>query len=276
MKKLLLCMSLVLAGSLASGCTLYFGPEDGDDDRYYSYCDQSGCWTCDSETGECWQDGGGWGCYSNSDCAAGCWCDTNSGTCVETGFCSYNEECPDGYVCDDRQSCVPEQPQACWEAGCPWGYYCDGWSGECIPSTTCNSDAECGTGYACLDGTCTPVGCTDDTQCAAGCYCDEASGGCVESGYCSADGDCPSGQTCDEARGTCIPSDDPPPPPPPPGCTEVFDEMTCLGRAECDAVYTGLNCTNPNNGQACQSGDSGCVCEDFVFAACIDAVAPAN
>ncbi len=262
MKKLLLCMGLLLAIG-ASGCTLYFG-EDDDDGQYYSYCDQTGCWTCDSYSGECWQDGGGWGCSTNADCAAGCWCDTSSGSCIETGFCSFNEDCPQGYVCDDRQSCVPDGSQSCWETGCAWGSYCDSWSGECVPSTTCNADADCGTGYACFGGTCTPTGCIDDTQCAAGCYCDEASGGCVESNYCSSDLDCPSGQECDEARGTCIPDETPDPV----TCVEVFDEATCLGRADCGAVYTGLNCTKPD-GSACQSGDSGCTCEDFVFAACV-------
>src|SRR5690349_6396240 len=107
MKKLLPLMGLLTALAVfSSGCTLYCGPEDEDDD-YYSYCDSSGCYTCNSETGECWSDGGGTACYSDYDCAAGCYCDVSSGSCVETGFCSFDSDCPDGYTCDERASCVP-------------------------------------------------------------------------------------------------------------------------------------------------------------------------
>jgi Cys-rich repeat protein len=273
MKKLFTAVGLVLAVALASGCTLYFGPDD-DDDRYYSYCDETGCWTCDSYTGECWSDGGPNGCYSDYDCAAGCYCDEASGVCIENGFCSYDTDCPEGFVCDDRASCVPDGSQSCWETGCPWGQYCDSWSGECVPSTTCDTAADCGPGYDCIGGTCTPVGCTTDDQCAAGCYCDEATGGCVESGYCSTDAECPEGQTCDEARSTCIPDETPPPPPPPPACEDLTDEQACLDREDCIPTYTGINCTNPD-GTTCESGDSGCTCESFQFAACVSADAPA-
>lgn len=270
MKKPFSTLGLVMALALVSGCTLYFGPDD-DDDRYYSYCDETGCYTCDNETGQCWSDGGGWGCYSDYDCAAGCYCDENSGTCVEAGFCSDNGECPEGYYCDDRASCVPDGSQSCWETGCAWGYYCDQWSGECVPSTTCQTAEECGPGYDCVNGTCTPVGCTSDDQCAAGCYCDEQSGGCVESGYCTQDADCAGlNQVCDEDRGTCVPVDETPPPL---TCEDLTDEAACIARDDCIPTYTGINCTN-QDGSACESGDTGCTCESFVFAACVTAAAP--
>ena len=233
MRKLLSALGLMMA-FVATGCTLYFGPDD-DDDRYYSYCDQSGCWTCDSVTGDCWQDGGGWGCTSDWDCAAGCYCDESSGGCVETGFCNSDADCGPGYTCDDRQSCVPEGGDECWYYGCSWGEYC-GPNGDCVPSTTCHTATDCDPGYDCISGTCTPTGCVDDSWCAAGCYCDEESGGCVETGYCTADTDCLAGQICDTDRSTCIPDDSPP------TCPEL-GETDCLNRDDCLTTSTGINCT---------------------------------
>jgi Cys-rich repeat protein len=264
MKKLMLPTLGLMLALFASACTLYFGPDD-DDDQYYSYCDSTGCWTCDSYSGECWSDGGTLGCYSDYDCASGCYCDEDYGTCVETGFCSYDEDCGAGYSCDDRGSCVPDDTTtSCWDTGCPWGYYCDSWGGGCIPSTTCNVDSDCGTGYGCINGTCTPLGCTSDASCAAGCYCDESTGGCVESGYCSADSQCPSGQECDETRSTCVPDTTPP------TCEELTTEAACDADPTCIPIYTGNNCTDPA-GNACTSGSMNCTCETFSYATCITA-----
>jgi hypothetical protein len=271
MKKLLTCMGLVMALALfSSGCAIYFGPEEDDNDTY-SYCDSTGCYTCvtyDDGSQECWSDGGGTACYSDYDCAAGCYCDPTTASCIETGFCSTDADCAEGYGCDDRGSCTPGGT-SCWETGCEAGSYCDQWSGVCTPSTTCNTDQDCGVGWWCNAGTCNPLGCTDDDQCAAGCYCDPTTGGCVETSYCSSDAECPAGEECDESRSTCIPSDDPPPPPPPPpACDTLTDEASCVARADCEPVYGGVNCTpqcsvDPN--------DPLCSCESYYFAACIGA-----
>lgn len=267
MKKLLACIGLVMAVAAASGCTFYFGPED-DDDRYYSYCDDTGCYTCDSATGECWSDGGGggYGCYSDDDCAAGCYCDSYSGECIETGFCSYDEECGDGYVCDDRASCVPDgtDPTYCWDTGCSLGSYCDSWTGQCVPSVTCDGNDDCDTGYFCNGGTCTPSYCTDDSECAAGCYCEPASG-CVETGFCSNDAECPAdGDTCDETRSTCIPGEDPAV-----TCVELStDETGCVDRDDCLAIY-GTECYDPG-GNSCEEGTTNCTCGPFTFIRCQD------
>jgi hypothetical protein len=260
MKKLLTCIGIVMAVS-ASGCVFYFGP-DHHDDRYYWYCDETGCWSCDSYTGECWEDGGSSGCQRDADCAAGCYCQESNGVCIETGFCSVNEDCADGFVCDDRASCVPENDGACWETGCPWGYYCDAWTGDCVPTTTCEDTRDCGPGYMCVEGACVPVGCTDDDQCAAGCYCDEDTGACVETSYCDGDADCGDGLTCDEDRSTCIPGEDPVP-----ACDTLTAEAACLARDDCNPIYAGVNCTpectvDPNSPE--------CRCEYYYFALCTD------
>ena len=264
MKKLLTCLGLVMVLA-ASGCTLYFGDSDDDGDTY-NYCDDSGqCWTCDSYTGQCWPDGGGTGCYADSGCASGCYCDEASGSCIETGFCSTAADCPDGYICDGRASCVPGNEQ-CWYSGCDAGSYCDQWTGECTVSTTCGTDADCGAGWWCNGGTCNPLGCTSDTQCAGGCYCDPTTGNCNETSYCSIDADCPSGQTCDETRSTCIPDDaPPPPPPPPPACDTLTDEASCIARSDCHEILGGVNCTPEC---ATDPNSAACHCDSYYFAAC--------
>lgn len=317
MKKLLACWAL-LALSL-TGCTLYLGDDDDDDDYY---CDSTGCYYCDDYG--CYPDGPYYGCQSNYECAAGCYCDTSTGygTCVEQGFCSSNYDCPEGFVCDDRSSCIPgnSNPGYCvYDYECGPGAYCDELTGTCQPGLTCDQVA-CPSGYYCDDrAVCQPLGCVDDAACAPGCYCDETTGACVETAYCAADEECGEGYYCDEERGTCMPGVDPDRgscnapitcdmaeptcpegstplikdgcytgeceviadcdvPPPVPACSELTDEESCTARVDdCDPVYTGVNCTdpNPNDGLDCTDAGANCTCEYFVFAACTDLLAPA-
>jgi hypothetical protein len=53
--------------------------------------------------------------------------------------------------------------------------------------------------------------------------------------------------------------------------SEGTDEGDCLARNDCSAVYVGINCTNPNNGQSCIPGSGGgpCTCTDFRFDECL-------
>ncbi|MCE9580666.1 MAG: hypothetical protein K8W52_46525 [Deltaproteobacteria bacterium] len=243
------------------------------------------------------------GCYCDTNPA-----DYSYGTCVETGFCTDSSQCPTGSHCDGRQSCVPDNQQtACYaDTDCAAGSYCDEATGACLPSTTCTAAGQCPTGSTCDSrGTCVPVECTDNTQCGVGCYCDTTNGTCVETGYCTTDADCATGSYCDEPRQTCTPGTDPdkgscagavtcstaiPTCPAdsvplikngcytgecqaiascdlPPVCDVINTESSCLARNDCDAVYNGLNCKKPD-GTACQSGDTNCTCERFVFADC--------
>jgi hypothetical protein len=268
MTKLMTCLGLVMALAL-TGCTLYFGPNDhgdGNGSGTYSYCDDTGCYTCDSYTNECWPQGGGVGCSTDNDCAGGCYCDAQTNSCVETGFCTYDSDCPSGEVCDGRETCIPgDRPDYCWNTGCALGSYCDQNSGACVPSTTCNTSDECDSGSSCVSGTCTPT-------CAGGCYYDPTTGACIESGFCTIDNDCPAGDVCDTTRSTCIPN----PNPPPPACNTLADETSCTSRPDCDAIYGGVNCHDPANpGNSCTSPGANCVCDSYYFAACTDAATPA-
>lgn len=53
----------------------------------------------------------------------------------------------------------------------------------------------------------------------------------------------------------------------PPPCADINDQVDCLARADCSAVFTGIDCTAPG-GSACQAGDTACTCASYVFASC--------
>ncbi|MGE0870993.1 MAG: hypothetical protein AB7P03_20680 [Kofleriaceae bacterium] len=146
--------------------------------------------------------------------------------------------------------------------------------------------------------------CTTDFDCAGGCYC-SSDGYCEEAGFCSRDYECQTGYHCDEDRASCVPDDrdsgscagiiycaaQPPACPAgtvpeiengcytleciaiascdvPPACESLTYEADCVDRAgSCTAVYTGVNCTNPD-GTACQGG-ADCDCETFTFDRCV-------
>jgi len=52
-------------------------------EKFYTYCDSTGCYTCDQRG--CSATGAPTGsvCRSNTDCASGCYCDAATGVCAE-------------------------------------------------------------------------------------------------------------------------------------------------------------------------------------------------
>ncbi len=168
-------------------------------------------------------------CESNQDCAAGCFCSAD-GVCEEAGFCASDADCPHGFTCDEtRSSCVPD-----------------------APPPTCTQTADCVVGTYCQDGACVPGTCAGPAAtcnlqppaCAAGevplldgtgCY----TGTCFEIDLCSAT----------------------------PTCQALQHEADCLDNTACSSVYNGLNCTKAD-GSACHAGDTGCTCQNFVYASC--------
>lgn len=286
MKKLLACLGLVMAVAL-SGCTLYFGEENNDNDcppGSYEGEDEWGYETCIAGGGD------GYYCTTDNQCASGCYCEESDGICQEAGYCAADSDCGYGFECDCSNSCVPTGTESrscgtsCFETGCPVGTVCSA-DGSCVPQLP---------------------SCTDDTQCAAGCFC--LNGQCEESAVCTSDSDCPADQHCDTDRQTCVPGAPIPDPVPScggaitcsfgaptcpagqvplilegcwtgtctafatcdvnPTCAVINTESQCLGRADCGAVYSGQNCTNPSTGASCTMGQSGCTCETFTFDHC--------
>ncbi len=242
LSSLSLALTLAVLSVGLSGCQLYFGDSGNSGD----------------DTGGSPE---GWSCEDNRDCAAGCYCSgatpTSPGTCEEAGFCNTDADCPAGYECDDRNSCVPvAEPSCTTNADCAAGAYCT--NGTCETSCICESDAGAqAQGWNHCDetrSTCEPADpagtcggaatCGTKPACAAGSVPLTGADGCYT-------GACSVVTTCDVA----------------PTCPAYQHEADCFGAAGCRASYTGLNCKKPD-GSACQSGDTGCTCESFVFATC--------
>lgn len=249
----------------ATGCELYFGGHNGGGGDRWTYCGSDGYYVCNGDNcdwagARCPNDPN-YTCTSNQDCAGGCFCSA-AGVCEEAGFCATDQDCPEGFTCDEaRSSCVPNDtgPTTCaQDVDCPEGQYCQ--DGLCTASCHCTSDADAqAQGWNNCDearGTCEPTPAygtcaAPATTCnllpptcgagqvpltdATGCY----AGGCLGINL------------CDVA----------------PGCKALQHEADCLGDATCTSVYTGINCTKPD-GSACVAGDTGCTCQSFQYNSC--------
>jgi Cys-rich repeat protein len=245
MNKLLNSLGLLVAAAALStlaGCDLYYGNGGGGGGGGYTYCAADGEHSCDANNNCHWV---------SSTCS-----DSGSGSGSSTGSGSGS-----GYQCTDSSQCA---------AGC----YCSG--GVCTEGGFCTTNADCGPGYVCDTNrsSCIP-GCTQDSDCSSGQVCDTSTATCT-AGSCggtvtctTAVPQCPSGEVPTIANGCytgnceAYASCDVPP-----VCANINDEADCLGRTDCGATYTGIDCTKPD-GTACKSGDTGCTCASFVFATCV-------
>jgi cysteine-rich repeat protein len=240
--------------------------------------------------------GPGYECVQNQDCAAGCYC--GAGTCTEAGFCGANADCPVGYQCDGRSSCVPAPTPP------PTGCATLTTEAACVADPTCRplftaSDCTTATGATCRVG---EPGCTCATYTFAACeatpapvcgdgvvqapeQCDDgnlvAGDGCSATCTIEPKASCGGAVTCMLGAPAC-PADQVPtivngcysgqcvaiaqcdvPPP----CDVINTEHSCLARATCGAIYSGSDCTSPN-GTACMAGSTNCTCATFTFAGC--------
>src|SRR5262249_18197231 len=196
--------ALALSAGLA-GCDLVKSPDDRDDSHHrYSYCDSTGCYSCDNSGCNNVGSNGGQ-CRSDWDCAPG-W-DCENGACKKTSFCQ-NGTCPTGQICDSRSTCVSGgsgAPSCSKDSDCANGF-CDPRSKLCVISFPCASDGSCGAGWTCDSrNICIPMPCSATQSCQTGCFCD--AGHCIESATCNSNQDCASlSMTCDTAHHTCVPS----------------------------------------------------------------------
>ncbi len=208
-------LSIVLSGvALSGGCNIEKASN-------YSFCDQSGCYTCDqggcipaapfSPTGGPDDTSGGSYsyCYSDNDCTSASYCDYGSGYCYASSNCSRDQDCGLGALCDSRSTCVPGPTECSATSACAEGCYCD--SGRCVETSLCALDSDCtyyyGPDFVCLSGTCAPAvssvdaGTIDAGGTADGGAADGGTlldGGNVKSGdtACVGNGDCPAGRDC--------------------------------------------------------------------------------
>jgi hypothetical protein len=166
---------------------------------------------------------------------------------------------------DEFESCITP-PDGC---DCGSGYYCE-------QACACPAGSGAGSGCTCQP-TCVPVDPTCNLTCPSGEVCMEscsASGSCIDScipssqdpGQCSgpvtcnmAPPACPPGTTAgidnDCYTGYCIPNADCAPE----DCASITTEAACTARSDCEAVYTGTNCT---------CDESGCTCTTLTFDRC--------
>lgn len=111
MKKLVTLFALVFA---ATGCDLYFGPNESTPGPSNGYCALDGYYVNGEKVSDVCPSNQNESCDSNADCAAGCYCALpddpaqGGGTCEEAGYCGEDADCADGFKCDDRSSCVPD------------------------------------------------------------------------------------------------------------------------------------------------------------------------
>lgn len=220
---------------------------------------------CDDRA-SCVPDGDRDGCETDADCPYGSYCDEASGVCVGSWTCTSDDECGPGYECDDRGTCVPSPCTS--DEDCQVGCYCDEASGTCEETGTCTTDDDCLGDMVCDDrNTCVPCG-------DAGCPPDDPGLCYAEPAGCGTEPTCPGGSfagvNADDGcySGLCIPEalcpDDPPF-----ECVDATDEADCSSHAECEAVFIGLNCTDPM-GLSCTEGSSDCTCESFEYGFCRD------
>jgi hypothetical protein len=259
---------VAFATTALAGCQLYFG--ENDNDGSWNYCGADGYYECQGDdcywrgaecpTGAGQGSAGGFECNDNSDCAAGCYC--GDGICEEAGFCTTDEDCGRGFVCNEqRSSCEPGTPEPTCEidADCPAGQYCDAATGLCAASCSCVTDAEAKNGgfdFCDEERQTCMVGTDPDGDCAGPVTCNLGKPTCpVQHTPVIADG-CWTGECV--VIGSCGTA---------PACENLSHESDCLAGNDCSVSYTGINCTTPNN-TPCQAGSTNCTCEEYRFSSC--------
>lgn len=160
-----------------------------------------------------------------------------------------------GSGCDCGSGAVCEQECACPANGSGTGCLC---APTCVPINP-SCDLSCPQGQVCMEA-CSPNG-----TCNEECVASSDPGQCTGPVTCNiAPPECPSGTTAGIENncftGYCIPDSDCAPE----DCAAITDEATCTSRSDCEAVYTGSNCT---------CDDSGCTCTTLSFERCEDLAA---
>jgi len=155
--------------------------------------------------------------------------------------CFEDTECPDGFVCNAEEICLPSP------------YACDGTDPDSNGDGLVPCDDRC-YGYCVPDDTTTGAGnCYEDVTC----YCDPATGE-----YC-APPDCPDGTMPGVKDGCwsgyCIPVAECPDTAP--ACSAMTNELSCIARPDCAPIYQGVSCSCDDFGN--------CTCEDWLYQECV-------
>lgn len=153
--------------------------------------------------------------------------------------CASNDDCAAGCYCDEAKGTCDEGGFCSDAKDCPEGFRCDEERSSCVPGDR-GSCAEA------IAPTCTngapkcPQG--EVPLVANGCYYDE-------------DGD---GQFDCQAISECAA---------PPTCERFQHQADCVAGGGCSSISRGVNCSM-GNGDPCQDGQAGCICQMYVFDRC--------
>jgi hypothetical protein len=181
-------------------------------------------------------------CFFDPQCGSLYSGDAQSGT---TEFESCIDVGSDACNCGSGESCVTECPACNGSSACSCTQVCMPTQPDC--TLQCQQGETCQ--LQCEGQGCTPECTLDPGQCSGTITCNIAAPQCPQgttpgiedgcfTGYCIPDSD-------------CAPAD----------CATLTDEASCTARSDCDAVYTGSNCT---------CDDSGCTCTTLTFERCQD------
>lgn len=210
-------------------------------------------------------------CVNDAQCGLGAFCD--NGTCVNSGLCNFDSDCPtEAPVCDARGTCVPDPnpPRVCAvSADCEAGEWCRNGLCEALPvrdpAWNCQFNEHCGEHGVCVDGHCynaclTDENCGTDQICAPNGYCqydpapgtectlDVDCGGtavCIDGlchDACTANADCLNAQDhC--IVGVCVASDMARP--------QCYTNADCMGGEECFEGICRVPCTDNDDCAGC-------------------------
>ncbi len=204
------------------------------------YCDDSGCYACDTDSCFCWE-------IDNSSCEDGCAADehcTSDGICAK--MCEFDGDCAEGERCLPEGYCGPaaEPNHECEDDNdCGAGLICEPDEDEVMTCQSgCREDDDCGEGYVCNPecNRCVPeenpacgdtkTYCETSEECGADRVC-SSKGMCIFT--CEIPEDCPYSQTCSEEN-LCVPD------------TIGDHENACVFSSDCASL------------DIC--GDRGCLC----------------
>ena len=136
-------------------------------------------------------------CRTHGDCVQGEYCDSSTDTCTDSNTCTDDSACSDGFICDFRDTCVPEVPGACRaDNDCAATERCI--EGFCrTPENFCQLSLDCAAGQSCVDGACIYL-CVDDSSCGSGSSCQDTL--CQPVSECQNSSECGADEHCVEGR----------------------------------------------------------------------------
>jgi hypothetical protein len=234
--------------------------------------DCAGGMECEMDRATCIPEGSNGSCTADGQCPNGSYCDAAAGFCIPSWGCNTNADCGVGWECNADGTCIPMPCAA--DGDCFEGCACETDTGVCQETGFCETDADCApwcdeagncTNLECDEdrGTCTwpvsqpppppPVSCSGTITCSEGApVCPTGETAAISDGCYT--GSCIAVADCDV--------------PPLATCDRIQNVNQCISRTDCEAVWTGENCSCNDGGTACDcnANPAACTCESYEYA----------